>query len=210
MFLTKRGVYYIYYNSNKYNKISTLTASNSGPVRSNFGVYQQTSVESSEILMRTLVPDAISVEPYCKALITKLFSFQILPLSDTTFLSFSDLMTTVAFYFGSTRDPLRGRRKPLLSLFSTLYFKFRICKVSALLIFPGDLLRSRIPLIALRISLTLPFVLSFPLPSLIVVLRKNRYLTTFHSTYLSLLELLPYFHSYHHDRRQSASSYITF
>ena len=75
MFLTKRGVYYIYYNSNKYNKISTLTASNSGPVRSNFGVYQQTSVESSEILMRTLVLDAISVEPYCKALITKLFSF---------------------------------------------------------------------------------------------------------------------------------------
>ena len=76
------------------NNYSSLTASTGGPRTSHFGIYQQT-----DVTIRTLVPAAISVEHYRKALITKFFFRQILPLADATYVSFSDLMTTVALHF---------------------------------------------------------------------------------------------------------------
>ena len=81
------------------NNYSSLTASTGGPRTSHFGIYQQTSVDTGDITIRTLVPVAISAEPYRKALISKLFFRQILPLADATYVSFSDLMTTIALYF---------------------------------------------------------------------------------------------------------------
>ena len=81
------------------NNYSSLTDSTGGPRTSHFGIYQQTSVGTGDVTIRTLVPVAISVEPYRKALITKLFFRQILPLADATCVSFSDLMTTVALHF---------------------------------------------------------------------------------------------------------------
>ena len=77
----------------------SLTASTGGPSSSHFGIYQQTSVGSGDVTTRTLVPVAISAEPYRKALIAKLFFRQILSLADAPSVSCSDLMTTVAFYF---------------------------------------------------------------------------------------------------------------
>ena len=47
---------------------------------------------------RTLVPDAISAEPYRKALIAKLFFHQILSLTDPPTVSFNDLLAIVAAY----------------------------------------------------------------------------------------------------------------
>lgn len=85
----------------------------------------------------------------------------------------------------STPDPLRGRRKPLLSLFSKLSFVFRIYRLLGLSISPENLERSRMLLIALRISLNISFVPSFSLLSSIVVLQANRYLLNFHFAYHS-------------------------
>ena len=82
------------------NKTTTTNNNNGGTTASNFGVYQPTSVGSSEISIRTLVPDSTSTEPYRKVLVAKLFLQQMLPLSTNSSISFSDLMTTVAFYFG--------------------------------------------------------------------------------------------------------------
>ena len=76
----------------------SLIASTSGPRSSHFGIYQQTSVGSKEVTIRTLVPAVIFAEPYRKALIAKMFFRQILFLADAPSVSFSDLMTTVALY----------------------------------------------------------------------------------------------------------------
>ena len=78
---------------------SSLTDFTGGLSTSHFGVYQQTSVGTGDVTIRTLVPAAISAEPYRKALIAKLFFRQILPLADATYVSFSDLMTTISLYF---------------------------------------------------------------------------------------------------------------
>ena len=78
---------------------SSLTDFTGGPSTSHFGVYQKTSVGTSDVTMRTLVPAAIGAEPYRKALIAKLFFRQILPLTDATYVSFSNLITTVSLYF---------------------------------------------------------------------------------------------------------------
>ena len=80
------------------NNYLSLTASTSGPRSSHFGIYQQTSVGSKEVTIRTLVPAVIFAEPYRKALIAKMFFRQILFLADAPSVSFSDLMTTVALY----------------------------------------------------------------------------------------------------------------
>ena len=76
-----------------------LAASTGGPKSSHFGIYQQTSVGSSDVTIRTFVLTAISVEPYCKVLIAKLFFYQILSLADASSVSFSILVTTVALYY---------------------------------------------------------------------------------------------------------------
>ena len=76
--------------------IHAITTVNGGLASSYFGVYQQTTVGSGAVSIRTLVPAAISAAPYRKALIAKLFFRQILVLTDTPSASFSDLMTVVA------------------------------------------------------------------------------------------------------------------
>ena len=85
-------------NNRSYKKLP-LSASIGGSDFSHFGVYRQTSVRSDDVTIRTLVPAPISVEPYLKALIAKLLFRQIVSLTDTFSISFSDLMTTAASYF---------------------------------------------------------------------------------------------------------------
>ena len=87
-------------NTTDNNNFSTPTVCNSGPTTTIFSVYQQTLFGLREISIRTLVSDTISAEPYRKALVTKLFFCQILPLSDNLCVFFSDLMTTTVSYFG--------------------------------------------------------------------------------------------------------------
>ena len=53
---------------------SLFSATSRDTTSSNVGVYQQTVIESSDISIRTLVPDPISAEPYRKALIANSFS----------------------------------------------------------------------------------------------------------------------------------------
>ena len=79
---------------------SPSSATSRTTVSSNFGVYQQISIGSSDISTHTLVPDAISAESDRKALIVKLFFRKIINLSDTPSVFFSDLMSIVASYFG--------------------------------------------------------------------------------------------------------------
>ena len=85
-------------NTTKNNNVSTPTACNSDPTKSNFGVYQQTLVWSSEISIDTLISDDISAEPYYKALIVKFFFRQILPLSDNSFVSIREFNAAVVSY----------------------------------------------------------------------------------------------------------------
>ena len=87
-------------NTTNNNTISTPVACNGGPTATILGVYQQMLFGLSEILIETLVSNAISVEPYRKALITKIISCQILLLSDNPSVFFSDLMTTTSPDFG--------------------------------------------------------------------------------------------------------------
>ena len=61
-------------NGTNHNNNSPHSATSRTMVSSTSGVYQQTSIGSSDISVRTLVHDAISADPYRKALITKLFS----------------------------------------------------------------------------------------------------------------------------------------
>ena len=81
------------------NNIRSPSAVDGVPQSSHFGVYQQTTVGTGDVSIRTLVPAAISAAPYRKALIAKLFFRQILALTDSPSTSFNDLMTTVALYF---------------------------------------------------------------------------------------------------------------
>ena len=81
------------------NNITNLGGESGGSSFANLGVYQQTPVGLGKLSIRTLVPDAISVEPYRKALIAKLFFHQILSLTDSPSVSFNDLLATVAAYF---------------------------------------------------------------------------------------------------------------
>ena len=81
------------------NDISNLGGGSSGSTFANFGVYQQTPIELSELSIQTLVPDNINAEPYRKVLITKLFSHHILSLIDSPTVSLNDLMATVSACF---------------------------------------------------------------------------------------------------------------
>ena len=81
------------------NNISNLGGGGCGSVFANFGVYQQTPVELGELLLSTHVPDNINAEPYRNALITKLFFHQILSLTDSPSVFFTDLLAIIAAYF---------------------------------------------------------------------------------------------------------------
>ena len=85
-------------NTLQQNNNSTIGGSGCS-VASTFGVYQQTAVGLSDLSIRTLVSDPISAEPYRKALIAKLFFYQILSLADSPFVELNDLLSTIASYF---------------------------------------------------------------------------------------------------------------
>ena len=101
----------------------SLTASTGGPSSSHFGIYQQTSVGSGDVTTRTLVPVAISAEPYRKALIAKLLFRQILSLADAPSVSFSDLMTTVAFYFSINTGSSEREADASISFIRSSFFR---------------------------------------------------------------------------------------
>ena len=137
-----------------------------------------------------LVFDATITEHYSKALITKLFFHQILSLIDNPSTPFNDFMTAVAFYFGINTGSAEAMKSTVQSILNN-FFAFRICRMSPLTMILGYLLRYRIPIITLRISLTVPFVLSFSLTTLIVALWYKCYLLKFHSVHPSHLEIPP-------------------
>ena len=135
-------------NDHKLPSSSTLTNNNiflsnriTGLTSSHAGVYQKSLVGFGNFLIRTLVPTTISATPYCKALIVNLFFYQIIVLADTSSLSFSDLMTTVASYVFPEHECHweGGRRKPLLKLFVSTSFLFPICGVLNLQTVLGNL-----------------------------------------------------------------------
>ena len=104
------------------NNVSNLTVCNSGATASNFDMYQQTSIDSNEISIRTLVLDAISTETYRKSLISKLFFQQILSLSTNPFVSFSDFMATVVSHFGINSGSVeRETESAALSILNTFF-----------------------------------------------------------------------------------------
>ena len=80
------------------NNALSLSNGINGPTSFYFCVYQQNLVGSGDVSVRTLVPAAISAAPYRKALIAKIFFRQILALTDTSSVSFSDLMSTVTVF----------------------------------------------------------------------------------------------------------------
>ena len=152
---------------------SSLTDFTGGPSTSHFGVYQQTSVGTSDVTMRTLVPSAIGAEPYRKELIAKLFFRQILPLTDATYVSFSNLITTVSLYFSiNTGSSERESAAAVVSIRSN-FFLLLTCRKLGSRIPSLNPLMSRIQPSALHILPTLPFVSLFPYISLINELRKK-------------------------------------
>ena len=137
-------------------------------------MYQQTLIGSNEILIHTLVPDNISTKSYRKVLIAKLFFRQIISLSDISSVSVSDIMSTVASYFGLNTECIEREVEPLLSLIA-MFFMFPICRLSNFLTFSENLSRYRILLIVLQILLILPFVPLFLLPHSIFTLHNSLY-----------------------------------
>ena len=115
---------------------SKSSATSRVTVSSNFGVHQQNSNGSNDISIRTLVPNTNSLEPYHKALISKLFFRQIKTYFETPFISFSDLMSTVASYFGlNTGSAEREAEFTAISI-SVFFPLFLICRASDFLTFP--------------------------------------------------------------------------
>ena len=164
---------------------SSLTDFTGGPSTSHFGIYQQTSVGTGDVTIRTLVPVAISAEPYRKALITKLFFRQILPLADATYVSFSDLMTTISLYFFiNTGSSERESAVAVTSIHSNFFLVTNLQGVG-FADTPVKPLRSRIQPSALTILLISPFVPFFPHISLINELRKKLYPLSSHLSSLS-------------------------
>ena len=90
---------------------------------SSFAVYQQTPVGLSEISIRTLVPDAISVEPYRKSLIAKLFFHQIFSLTDSLSVSSNDLLATVVAYFDINTWSTERKTKSAAQSISRSFFR---------------------------------------------------------------------------------------
>ena len=125
-----------------------LTVSTSGSALSNFGIYQQTSVELSEFLIRTLSAPNLTVRCCSRN------SFSTISCHYPILLPSHSITTWLPSYFISlsTRAPLKKRRKPLLSQFSATSYLFRIYMVPPFSILPGNLLRFCTPIFALRMS----------------------------------------------------------
>ena len=64
-----------------------------------FEVFQGTTIGSSKLTIRTIVPPDISAELYRKAMIAILFFRRIISLSSSPSVSISDMTATVAAYF---------------------------------------------------------------------------------------------------------------
>ena len=87
-----------------------------------FGVYQLTVFGTSDATIRTLVPISISAPSYRKVLIVELFFHQILGHAESPFLSFSDLVTTVATCFDmSTAIAERGAETAANSIRDSIF-----------------------------------------------------------------------------------------
>ena len=88
-----------------------------------FGGFQQTTVGSNDVTIHTIVPPAISAEPYRKVMAIILFFCRILALSNSPSISLSDLTTTVTL-----RNSRNVRRKaswnPTITIFS-MFLTFR-------------------------------------------------------------------------------------
>ena len=119
------------------------------------------------------------------------FFRQIMTLSDKLSVSLAILCRLLRHISDRIWNFLRGRRKPLQSLFIMLFYLFLICRVSTFLTFPVYPLRSWMLLVVLQILLNLPFVSSFLLPRSISVLQHRLYPLNFCSGCLNHLVLLP-------------------
>ena len=99
-------------NSSVPNILTIIDVSLSNGINSDlvfFAVYKHSLVESGDVSIKTFVPAAISAIPYRKTLITKLLFRQIITLNDTSSVSFSDVMSTIASYFSFNTGPLSGK-----------------------------------------------------------------------------------------------------
>ena len=104
------------------NNALSLSNGINGPTSSYFGVYQHAFVGSIDVSVRTLVPAAISTAPYRKALIVKLFFHQILALTDTSSVSFSDMMSTVASYFSLSTGSAERKAETAVVIIRSNFF----------------------------------------------------------------------------------------
>ena len=173
---------------------SPSSATSRTTVLSNFGVYQQTSIGYSDISIRTLVPDTISTKPYRKALIVTLFFHQIMTLSDTPSISFSDLMSTVASYFGLNTGSTEREAETADINIRNDFFLFSNLQGVDFSDVSGRPLTIPDPACCpadLTYLLTFLFVLSLPLPQLISALPHHLYPLNFLSICLNHLALLP-------------------
>ena len=120
---------------------NTLSLSNriSGLTSSHFGVFQQTLVDCGDVSIRTLVPATISAIPYRKVLIANIFFRQILALSDTPSISFSDLMTTVASYSSLNMSAAERETETAVVTIRSNFFSCRVFDSPMLL---GNILHS--------------------------------------------------------------------
>ena len=101
--------------------VSPSSSTSCALISSNFGVYQQTYIGSRDISICTLVSEAISTEPYRKALITKLFSRQIMIFPDNPCVYFSNSMSTATSYFRLITGSTERKENPLPSIFKVLH-----------------------------------------------------------------------------------------
>ena len=178
-------------NDTNRNNISPSSATSRSVVSSNFGVYQQISIGSSDTSIRTLIHDVINANPYRKALIVKLFFHQTMNLSDTPSMSFSDLMSTIASYFGLNTEFTEREAETAGINIRNAFPLFLTCRASAFLTFPVNPLQLRIQFVVPQTLLTLLFVLSLRLSQLISSLLHHLYPLNFLSVYLNHLALLP-------------------
>ena len=124
-------------------------------------------------MIRILVPDNISAEPYRKALIAELFFHPLLSLTDPPSVSSNNLLVTVAACFDINTESAEKDAEAAAQSISRSFFVFQISSVLPFLIHPESLLRFRIPITAPRTSHSSIFVLTLPLTLLIRALLKN-------------------------------------
>ena len=165
---------------------SSLTDFTGGPSTSHFGVYQKTSVGTGDVTIRTLIPVAISAEPYRKALIAKLFSVRFYPsLTQLTSRSVTSWRPSPCIS-PLIRGCLSGSQRLLLPQSALICFLLLTCRELVSWIPPVNPLRSRIQPSALTILLILPFVPLFQHISLIHERRKKLYFSRYHLGFLSI------------------------